>query len=49
MTIPSSIVSDIVSSTSGLMISAQPLLLILFGIGIAFYVIQKLVAIFPKG
>jgi hypothetical protein len=49
MTIPSSIVSDIVSSTSGLMVSIQPLLLILLGIGIAFYVVKRLIVLFPKG
>jgi hypothetical protein len=49
MTIPDSIVSDIVNSTSGLMLSIEPLLLILLGIGIAFYVLRRLIAFFPKG
>lgn len=49
MTIPSTIVSDIASSTSAIFGGSLPLIIILFGISIAFFIVRHLVSLLPKG
>lgn len=49
MTIPSTIVIDIASTTSSVFAGTTPLIIILFGIGIAFFIIRNIIAIIPKG
>jgi len=49
MVIPSTIVNDIASSTASIFAGSSPLIIILFGIGIAFYIIRNIIAIIPKG
>jgi len=49
MQVPSSIVTDIASSTAAVSNGAMPLLVILFGLGVAFYIIRHLVSLLPKG
>jgi hypothetical protein len=46
MTIPNSIISDIISSTGNLMASVQPLLLVIFGIAVAFFLARNLLSLF---
>jgi len=48
MTIPASIVSDISSTTASVLSGSIPLIIILFGIGIAFYVVRNLASFLPK-
>lgn len=49
MNIPTSIVNDLASSTGAVLNGSIPLILILFGIGIAFFVVKNIVALLPKG
>jgi hypothetical protein len=49
MQIPSTIVADISSTTASIINGSVPLIIILFGIGIAFYIIRNLVSFLPKG
>jgi len=49
MTIPISIVGDISSSTASVLDGSIPLILILFGIGIAFFIVKGLMSFLPKG
>lgn len=48
MTIPTQIVNDISSTTSQILDGSIPLILILFGIGIAFYVVKGIISFLPK-
>jgi len=48
MNIPTSIVNDISSSTGATMTGATPLIIILFGLGIAFFVVKNIIALLPK-
>jgi hypothetical protein len=49
MTIPDPIVSDIVSSIASILNGAMPLIVILFAIGIAFFLVRNLISLLPKG
>lgn len=48
MTIPTSIVEDLSSSTASVLDGSIPLILILFGIGIAFFIVKGLIGFLPK-
>lgn len=48
MTIPTEIINDISSSTASVLDGSIPLILILFGIGIAFYIVKGLMSFLPK-
>lgn len=48
MNIPSNIVTDLSSTTVSVMNANMPLMIILFGLGIAFYISIRLIKIFPK-
>jgi hypothetical protein len=48
MIIPSNIVVDISSTTSSVISGSLPLIIILFGIGIAFYIARSLITLLPK-
>lgn len=48
MTIPTTIVTDIASSTSSVLAGSIPLVLLLFGIGIAFFMAKMLIHLLPK-
>lgn len=48
MNIPTTTISDIASSTQSVLTGSIPLILILFGIGIAFYIIRQIINILPK-
>lgn len=49
MIVPTTIVSDIASSTAVIFSGSLPLIIILFGVGITFYIIRNIIAILPKG
>lgn len=49
MNIPTSIVTDITNSTGAVMGGIMPLIIIMFGITIAFYIIKNLITLIPKG
>lgn len=49
MQIPTTIVTDIASSTATIFRGSLPLIIVLFGIGITFYIIRNLVSMIPKG
>lgn len=48
MIVPAQIVSDIASSTSAVFSGSLPLITILFGLGISFYIVRSLVGLIPK-
>jgi len=48
MTIPTSVVTDIASSTAALANGSTSLIIMLFGIGVAFYVGRNVREFFPK-
>jgi len=48
MIVPSTIVTDLSSSTVSVFAGSLPLIIILFGIGISFFVIRNLISIIPK-
>jgi hypothetical protein len=49
MIIATSTVTDIASSTATIFRGSLPLIILLFGIGITFYIIRNLVSMIPKG
>lgn len=49
MTIPTSTVTDLITSTGGVLAGLLPLIIIIFGIGIAFYIIKNIISMLPKG
>jgi len=49
MQIPAQIVNDIASSTGAVLTGSIPLIVILFGLGIAFYVVKNIGLLLPKG
>lgn len=48
MNVPNEVVNDLVSSTSAVFSGALPLIIILFGLGIAFYIVRQIVSFLPK-
>ena len=48
MTIPENIVSDLISSTSSVLNGFSNLIIILFSVGIVFYISRGLVNLLPK-
>jgi hypothetical protein len=49
MQVPTTIVTDIASSTASVFAGSLPLIIILFGVGITFYIIRNIVSLLPKG
>ena len=49
MTIPTEIVNDIMLSVASIFNACQPLILIIFGTGIVFFIAKNIQAILPKG
>ena len=49
MNIPTNIITDIQNSTGAVMGGVMPLIVIMFGITIAFYIIKNLITLIPKG
>jgi len=49
MTIPATIVQDLSSTTASVINGSIPIIIILFGIGIAFYIVRNLASFLPKG
>jgi len=49
MVVPTSIVTDIASSTASVLSGSLPLIIILFGVGITFFVVKSLIVLLPKG
>jgi len=47
MTIPDTIVSDLISSVGNVFDACQPLILLIFGIGITFYIAKGIQALLP--
>jgi hypothetical protein len=48
MILATSTVNDLASSTSAVFSGSLPLILLLFGIGVAFYIMRNLIALIPK-
>jgi hypothetical protein len=48
MTVPDSIVSDLTASIASVLAGFLPIILMLFGIIIAFYFVRSIVKLFPK-
>lgn len=49
MLVSTSTVNDIASSTASVLAGSLPLIVILFGIGIAFFVLRNVSSLLPKG
>jgi len=49
MIVPTTIVNDLASSTASIFAGSLPLIVILFGIGIAFFIVRNLASFLPKG
>lgn len=48
MTIPTEIVNDIMLSVADIFNACQPLILIIFGVGIVFYIAKNIQSLLPK-
>lgn len=48
MVVPSSIVTDLASSTSLVLTGSKSIIIVLFAIGITFYIAKSVIEFFPK-
>jgi len=48
MTIPTTVVTDIITSVISILDGSTPLIVLLFGTGISFFIAQKVIKMFPK-